>query len=113
MQLFRRGMILERATGGTFVVYGAIYDHYVGRGGPASPRGPPTSGEGPRAVGGRVAQFEHGDIYWRVDVGPREAFGDLRRRLQAGADPFARSWLSRGAGVLRGLRRLVTERRSG
>jgi uncharacterized protein with LGFP repeats len=112
MQLFRRGVIVERAHGATFVVYGAIYDRYVALGGPASPLGQPTSDEEPWAFGGRVAHFEHGDIYWREDAGPREALGARRQRYRAGADPFARSWPSRIMGALRTVRRALAEHRS-
>src|SRR5580658_2575696 len=45
VQLFQRGMIVARATGEAFVVYGAIYDHYIGMGGVKSALGPPTSDE--------------------------------------------------------------------
>ena len=85
-QLFRRGMIIERADGRTFVVYGAIYDRYIALGGTASAMGLPISDEEGSRHGGRVARFERGDIYWRRDFGPREVRGAERDRYAAGAD---------------------------
>jgi hypothetical protein len=111
LQLFRRGMIVERSDGNTFVVYGAIYDRYLSIGGPAGPLGHPTSDEEASAFGGRVSHFRHGDIHWREDAGARV----VRHRRFAGAatqvDPFApsflragRRWLARGASALRSIR---------
>ena len=41
VQLFDRGMIVARGDGGAFVVYGAIYDHYLAAGGPQGSVGAP------------------------------------------------------------------------
>jgi uncharacterized protein with LGFP repeats len=110
-QLFRRGMLVERPDGRTFVVYGAIYDHYLAIGGAASAIGMPISDEQSAPFGGRVAHFERGDIYWRQDFGPREIRDPGRRRYAAGANPFTRSWLDRAAGFCkRSIRRVLGRR---
>jgi pimeloyl-ACP methyl ester carboxylesterase len=104
-QLFDRGMIVERADGRAFVVYGAIYDHYLRVGGTASPIGQPTSDEeGYRD--GRVARFDRGDIYWRQDFGAREVRGVRRRRYVGGGDPFTRSLATRALAYGRSILRL-------
>jgi hypothetical protein len=104
-QLFRRGMIVERADGRAFVVYGAIYDYYIGRGGTCSAIGQPISDEEESAHGGRVVHFQRGDIYWRSDFGPREVRGDGQVRAAARANPFERTLIDR-AGLL--ARRMLT-----
>jgi hypothetical protein len=113
-QLFDRGMIVERGDGRLFVIYGAIYDHYLVMGGTASAIGPPTSDEEQGGHGARVAHFEHGDIYWRQDFGARDVRGRRREQCAAGADPFIRSLAGRGAALaraaLRAVTRLVTRR---
>jgi uncharacterized protein with LGFP repeats len=101
VQLFRRGMIVERADGRTFAVYGAIYDHYVKIGGTASAMGQPTSDEQDAPGNGRVSHFQNGDIYWRADLGALEVRGAARDRYATGGDPFARSWLDRGVAAIR------------
>ena len=106
MQLFHRGLIVARADGRSFVVYGALYDHYMTLGGPGGELGPPTSDE-EDAGGGRVARFRDGDVYWRTDVGIREVYGRRRHRLAAGGDPFARTWPERVESVLRRARRVA------
>ena len=106
-QLFRRGMIVARADGRTFVVYGAIYDHYVSTGATSGPLGQPTSDEEEAPYGGRVNRFDRCDVYWRADTGPREARESDRARIAAGGDPFARTLASRGAALLKRLSRVV------
>jgi uncharacterized protein with LGFP repeats len=108
-QVFQRGMIVERADGRAFVVYGAIYDHYRRMGDTASILGPPTSDEEDAPAGGRVAHFENGDIYWREDVGAREVHGARRVRYAARRDPFARSWVGRAAALCRAILGLMTK----
>ncbi len=100
-QRFRRGMIVERADGRAFVVYGAIYDYYIGRGGTGSALGQPISDEEESARGGRVVHFQRGDIYWRADFGPREVCGDGQVRAAARANPFARSLVDRAMSLCR------------
>lgn len=109
-QHFRRGVIVERADGGTFVVYGAIYDAYFGLGTAAGRLGLPTADEEAARHGGRVSHFDNGDIYWREDVGPRVALGRHRKRYAAGRSPFTRSWRERAVIVLRALRREIRKR---
>jgi hypothetical protein len=99
VQRFKRGMLVERADGRTFVVYGAIHDHYVALGGTESAIGLPVSDEEPAQRGARVNRFERGDIYWRLDFGPRVVEGRDRARCAAGADPFARSWIARAGSL--------------
>jgi uncharacterized protein with LGFP repeats len=110
-QLFRRGLIVARADGRAYVVYGAIYDRYLELGGTASALGPPISDE-EGAAGGRVGHFQNGDIYWREDFGHRVVQGLHRRRYAGGGDPFRRTWVDRGAALYRSLRRAVTRLRS-
>jgi uncharacterized protein with LGFP repeats len=105
VQLFHRGMIVVRADGRAFVVYGAIYDHYGGIGGICSDLGQPTSDEEAAGRGGRVAHFDHGDIYWREDVGAWEVHGARRDRYAARGYPFTMSWAERAAAVIRRVRR--------
>jgi uncharacterized protein with LGFP repeats len=109
VQLFQRGMIVARATGETFVIYGAIYDHYIAMGGVKSALGLPTSDEEDAPRGCRVNRFENGDIYWRADFGARDVQGATRNRCAKGEDPFARSWVRR---VVSLCRRIVTGRRT-
>ena len=119
-QLFRRGMIVESDEGGSYVVYGAIYDRYLEMGGTASALGRPTSDE-EDAGGGRVAHFRYGDIYWRADFGHRVGLG-RDRGLYAGRpsggggvwftrhrrrDPFRRTWADRGAALYESIRRAM------
>lgn len=103
-QLFKRGMIVERADGRAFVVYGAIYDHYLAMGGTQSPIGQPTSEEESDPRGGRVAHFDGGDIYWREEFGARDVRGARRAEYATRSDPFKRSLvaraLSRGKALL-------------
>jgi hypothetical protein len=136
VQFFRRGLIVESPDGATFVVYGAIYDYYLGIGGISSALGRPTSDEEKAPHGGRVSHFERGDIYWRQDFGFREVRArgaregpfapleqddrgarggrfaplerDHRARFAAGANPFTRSWVDRAAALWgRSVRRVV------
>jgi hypothetical protein len=121
VQFFRRGLIVESPDGETFVVYGAIYDYYLGIGGISSAIGRPTSDEEKAPHGGRVSRFERGDIYWREDFGFREVRArgarggrlaplerDDRARFAAGANPFTRSWVDRAAALWgRSVRRVV------
>ncbi len=100
-QLFRRGMIVERADGRAFVVYGAIYDYYIGRGGTGSALGQPISDEEESARGGRVVHFQRGDVYWRSDFGPREVRGDGQVRAAARVNPFKRSLVDRAVSLSR------------
>jgi uncharacterized protein with LGFP repeats len=96
-QLFHRGMIVERQDGRTFVVYGAIYDHYLAVGGTGSVLGQPTSDEEGAGRGGRVTHFQYGDIYWHEDFGAREVRGARRDRYATRGYPFRRSWIKRAA----------------
>jgi uncharacterized protein with LGFP repeats len=107
MQLFRRGLIVAGEDGLAFVVYGAIYDHYLAIGGPAGELGPPTSDEENAGRGGRVSHFRSGDVYWRSDVGVREVYGGRRRRFAARGYPFTITWTERAAAAYRRVRRLV------
>ncbi len=112
-QLFTRGMIVARANGQAFVVYGAIYDYYLGIGGPANSIGQPTSDEESAARGGRVAHFENGDIYWHEDFGPRDVRGFRRKHYAARGYPFTRSLFRRAASRCAStLRRLAIRLRS-
>jgi uncharacterized protein with LGFP repeats len=111
MQLFRRGMIVERADGRAFVVYGVIYDYYLKMGGPGSYLGQPTSDEEAAPFNGRVSRFQNGDIYWRLDVGVREVTRRSRDRQGVGWDPFARSWSAEALVLFRRVRRFVARRR--
>jgi uncharacterized protein with LGFP repeats len=95
VQFFVRGMIVERVDGRTFVIYGAIYDHYVKIGGAASAIGLPTSDEEGAPRGGRVSHFERGDIYWRADVGARDVRGIHRAAHAKRDDPCALSLIDR------------------
>jgi uncharacterized protein with LGFP repeats len=99
VQMFKRGMLVERADGRTFVVYGAIFDHYAAIGGARSAIGLPVSDEEAAQHGARVNRFDRGDIYWRLDFGPRVVQGRDRERCNAGADPFARSWITRAGSL--------------
>jgi hypothetical protein len=101
MLLFQRGMIVERADGRTFVVYGQIYDYYLTLGGAGSSLGLPISDEEDAEYGGRVARFQRGDIYWREDFGAREVRGATRDRCDAGADPFTRPLVERAVNVVK------------
>jgi hypothetical protein len=101
MLLFRRGMIVERTDGRTFVVYGEIYDYYLALGGPGSSLGLPISYEEDAEHGGRVARFQRGDIYWREDFGAREVCGATRDRCDAGADPYTRPLVERAVNVVK------------
>jgi uncharacterized protein with LGFP repeats len=112
MQLFLRGLIVARADGRAFVVYGAIYDHYVAAGGPASAIGLPISDEEAAGHEGRVSHFQTGDIYWRADAGAREVAGASRALYASGRDPFARSWINRGVAALGIVRRAAASFRS-
>jgi LGFP repeat len=112
-QLFQRGMIVERQDGRVFVVYGAIYDHYLSVGGTRSALGPPTSDEGDAVRGGRVTHFQNGDIYWHVDFGARDVYGARRDRYATRGYPFTRSWIRRVASLCRSsIRRIATRFRS-
>src|SRR5580692_5048367 len=110
-QLFRRGMIVERQDGRVFVVYGAIFDHYLAAGGVASALGPPISDERDAPGGARVVRFQNGDIYWHEAFGPREVRGARRDRYAARGYPFRRSWLRRAASFCGSLVRRFAERR--
>jgi uncharacterized protein with LGFP repeats len=111
-QLFQRGMIVERQDGRLFVVYGAIYDHYLAMGGTGSALGQPTSDEEGAARGGRVAHFQHGDIYWREDFGARDVRGVRRAYYGTRGDPFTRSWVKRAASFFgSSIRRIATRLR--
>jgi uncharacterized protein with LGFP repeats len=112
VQRFQRGMIVERADGRTFAVYGAIGDHYLIRGGAAGSFGPPTSDEEDR-WGGRVSHFEYGAIHWRKDLGVREVHGASLQGRASPRDPFAASWLDRGASFGRLIRRVLRRRLPG
>ena len=108
-QLFQRGMIVERQDGRLFVVYGAIYDHYLSLGGTGGALGQPTSDEEGAARGGRVAHFQHGDIYWREDFGARGVRGLRRAYYATRGYPFTRSWVKRAASFFgSSIRRVAT-----
>jgi uncharacterized protein with LGFP repeats len=110
-QLFQRGMIVERADGRAFVVYGAIYDHYRSIGDTASIVGQPISDEETSGRGGRVAHFQNGDIYWHEDFGAREVHGARRKRYAVGGYPFRRSWVGRGVAFCKSMLGEMTKRR--
>ena len=93
-QLFRRGMIVERDDGTTYVVYGAIYDRYLAIGGTASALGQPISDE-EDAAGGRVGRFQYGEIYWRADFGHRVVRGRHRGRYAARPSGGHDGWSTR------------------
>jgi hypothetical protein len=99
-QDYARGMIVERGDGRTFVIYGAIYDHYVKIGGTAGTIGLPTSDEKGVSHGGRVSNFDRGDIYWRADVGARDVRGSRRARHAMREDPCTLTLIDRGLAVL-------------
>jgi hypothetical protein len=112
IQLFDRGSIVERADGRTFVVYGAIHDHYAASGGPASAAGQPISDEEAAGHGGRVSHFQSGDIYWRADAGAREIIGASRALYASGRDPFSKSLVNRVVAALGKIRRAAARFRS-
>lgn len=81
--IFSRGIIVVRASGSAFVVYGSIYGHYAGLGNVAAGSirvpvvGLPLSDE--EAVpNGRRSRFEGGDIYWKGATGAWEVHGAIR-----------------------------------
>lgn len=89
---FERGMIVVRANQQAYVVYGPIYEHYrrLGDIGDASDSlvvGLPASDEQPTASGGRMSQFDAGDIYWTAETGAREIHGAIRDRWLAMGGP--------------------------
>lgn len=84
---FERGMIVARPTG-SFVVYGAIYAHYMKLGGPTGWVGLPLSSilraPGMPANGqngsGTLWRFQNCDIYWSKPTGAAEVHGLIRAR---------------------------------
>jgi hypothetical protein len=87
VQYFQRGMIVARADGTVWVVYGAIYVRYQDLNGLGSVLGQPIQDEAPAAGGGRVSHFEKGDIYWDSDHGAHEIHGAIRDRYNALGGP--------------------------
>jgi LGFP repeat len=89
---FEHGMIVVRASGAAWVVYGAIYGHYYGLGSIMSGTtdlpivGLPSSDE-QAAFSGRCSHFDGGDIYWKSDTGAWEIHGAIRDRWNAMGGP--------------------------
>jgi hypothetical protein len=88
LTVFERGMIVVRASGDAWVIYGAIYAHYarLGNIAPGSTNLPvvglPASDE--QAVpNGRCSHFDGGDIYWKPSTGAWEIHGAIRDRWNA------------------------------
>lgn len=92
MTIFERGMIVLRASGTSWVVYGPIYGHYTGLGSIISGAanvpvvGLPASDE-VSAPGGRCSHFDGGDIYWKPATGAWEVHGAIRERWNALGGP--------------------------
>jgi hypothetical protein len=92
LTIFERGMIVVRASGAAWVVYGAIYGHYSGLGSITSGStklpiiGLPNSDEQP-VPNGRCSHFDGGDIYWKAGTGAFEVHGAIRDRWNALGGP--------------------------
>ena len=90
--IFTRGIIVVRARGAAFVVYGLIYGHYANLGNIAAGSirvpvvGLPLSDE--EAVpNGRRSRFDGGDIYWKGASGAWEVHGAIRGAWDALGGP--------------------------
>lgn len=90
--IFTRGIIVVRASGAAFVVYGSIYGHYANLGNIAAGAirvpvaGLPLSDE--EAVpNGRCSRFDGGDIYWKGATGAWEVHGAIRDAWDALGGP--------------------------
>ena len=89
--IFARGLIVVRASGAAFVVYGAIYGHYAQLGNIAATStrvpviGLPISDE-ESAPGGRVSRFDRGDVYSNSATA-WEVHGAIRDRWHALGGP--------------------------
>jgi hypothetical protein len=77
---FERGMIIAPAAGEARLIYGFIYDLYLGT---RDLLGLPLAEEADAAGGGRLQRFERGDIYWRDDMRAHAVSGAIRQRWLA------------------------------
>jgi uncharacterized protein with LGFP repeats len=73
LQAFEGGVIVVNKRGDAYVVWGAIRDAWVAKGGVSGPLGYPVSDETDYQDNGRMSQFEHGTITYdfntdRVEV---------------------------------------------
>jgi uncharacterized protein with LGFP repeats len=107
--IFAHGIIVVRASGTAFVVYGSIYAHYASFGNliEGASRTPvvglPVSDE--EAVpDGRRSRFDDGDIYWKSATGAWEVHGEIRDAWEAlgGPTSFPGYPTSDEAGVMTG-----------
>jgi hypothetical protein len=78
--VFERGMIIVESGSLPRVVYGDIYVRYLAL---ASTLGLPRSIEADAAGDGRFQVFEHGEIYWKKDVGAFGIGGPILDRWKA------------------------------
>lgn len=71
----------------------AVWHHYFNLGGTSSVLGHPASGfvalgTSPRGLQGSCRWFWHGRIYWTVEHGPCEVFGEIEEQYQARGGHF-------------------------
>ncbi|WP_161974728.1 LGFP repeat-containing protein [Piscinibacter terrae] len=78
---FQRGSIYWSYVSGAHIVAGAIRDRWAVLGWEQSWLGLPTSDEKDYADGGRVSEFQHGNIYWWDDTGAID-LGDVAVRYK-------------------------------